>query len=65
MSAGQGPPIPARLAFRTTVTAKKLLDKRPGWGMVTFLSEGLNAAGELAMSFEGRVLVQCRSHPLA
>lgn len=49
------------IAYRSTVLAARPLASRPGWGMVTFLSEGHNAAGELVMSFEGRVLVQARA----
>lgn len=48
------------ISYRSTVTAKRLLASRPGWGMVTFLAEGHNTAGELVMSFEGRVLVQSK-----
>ncbi len=48
------------ISYRSTVTAKRLLASRPGWGMVTFFAEGHNTAGELVMSFEGRVLVQSK-----
>lgn len=48
------------ISYRSTLTAKRLLASRPGWGMVTFLAEGHNAAGVLVMSFEGRVLVQAK-----
>jgi acyl dehydratase len=34
---------------------------RPGWGIVTMLAEGRNGAGELAISFKGRVFVKKRS----
>lgn len=55
------------IAYRSTVTAKRPLASRPGWGMVTFVAEGHNAEGELVMSFEGRVLVQAQGelHPTA
>lgn len=45
------------IAYRSTVTAMRELASRPGWGLVTFLAEGHNPAGELVMAFEGRVLV--------
>lgn len=48
------------VSYRSTVVATRELASRKGWGMVTFLSEGHNPAGELVMSFEGRVLVQAR-----
>ncbi len=46
------------ITYQATVIAKRSLASRPGWGMVTFLSEGHNAKGEPVMSFEGKVLVQ-------
>lgn len=48
------------IAYRSTITAKRPLSSRPGWGMVTFLAEGHNVAGLLVVSFEGRVLVQAK-----
>lgn len=48
------------IQYRSTVISKRELASRPGWGMVFFLSEGHNAAGELVMAFEGKVLVQAR-----
>jgi acyl dehydratase len=50
-----------KIAYRSTVTAKRELASRPGWGMVTFLAEGHNPAGEEVMRFEGRVLVEAAS----
>lgn len=52
------------ISYRSTITAKRPLSSRPGWGMVTFLAEGHTPAGELVMSFEGRVLVQARQSGL-
>lgn len=49
------------IAYRLTVTARRALASRPGWGMVTFLAEGHNPSGALVMGFEGRVLVQSRT----
>lgn len=45
------------ISYRTTVIAKRELASRPGWGIVTFLAEGHNPAGEEVMRFEGKVLV--------
>ena len=53
------------IAYRSTVTAKRPLTSRSGWGLVTFLAEGHNGGGHLVMSFEGRVLVQSRAQPAA
>ena len=49
------------ISYHTRVVAARLLNSRPGWGMVTFLNEGHNPKGDVVMSFEGRVLVQARS----
>lgn len=46
------------LTFRTTITAKRELKTRPRWGIVSMHAEGFNAKGELAMSFDGKVLVE-------
>lgn len=48
------------IAYRSTITATRPLASRPGWGMVSFLAEGHNPAGELVMRFDGKVLVQAR-----
>ncbi|NMD09493.1 MAG: dehydratase [Phyllobacteriaceae bacterium] len=49
------------ISYHTRVVAARLLNSRPGWGMVTFLNEGHNPKGDVVMSFEGKVLVQARS----
>lgn len=49
------------IAYRSTIIDKRLLASRPGWGLVTFLSEGRDAAGELVMGFEGKVLVEAKA----
>ena len=57
----QRPVFPGEaISYRSTVVASRALASRPGWGMVTFLSEGHNASNALVMRFEGRVLVQSR-----
>jgi len=48
------------LRYRMTVTAKRELASRPGWGLVFSLNEGHNQHGELVYSFEGKVLTQRR-----
>ena len=52
-----GVPALETVFYRTTVVAKRELASRPGWGIVTFLAEGHNTAGEEVMRFEGKVLV--------
>lgn len=44
--------------YRAIVTAKRMLNSRPDWGMVTMLCEGHNAEGTQVVSFESKVLVQ-------
>ena len=51
------------ISYRSTVTAKRELASRPGWGMVFALGEGFNQAGELVFSFESKVLTP-RKTPL-
>ena len=44
------------ITYRSTVTGKRELKSRPGWGLVFSLNEGFNQKGELVFSFEGKVL---------
>lgn len=44
------------IRYRVTVTAKRELNSRPGWGLVSALAEGFNQTGELIYSFESKVL---------
>ena len=44
------------LSFFTTATAKRTLASRPGWGLVSGLSEGVNQNGVLVFSFESAEL---------
>ena len=48
------------ISFRATVTGKRELNSRPGWGLVFSLNEGVNQKGELVYSFEGKVLTPKR-----
>ncbi len=45
------------VTYRVTIVAKRELASKPGWGLLTFLAEGHNPAGEEVMQFEGKVLV--------
>lgn len=44
------------ITYRSTVTGKRDLNSRPGWGLAFSLNEGFNQKGELVFSFEGKVL---------
>lgn len=48
------------ITYRSTVTGKRELNSRPGWGLVFSLNEGFNQTGELIFSFEGKVLTPKR-----
>jgi acyl dehydratase len=48
------------ISYRSTVTGKRELASRPGWGLVFSLNEGFNQKGELVYSFEGKVLTPKR-----
>lgn len=48
------------IAYTLTVTGKRDLNSRPGWGMVFSMNEGVNQTGELVFSFEGKVLTPKR-----
>ena len=48
------------ISYRSTVTGKRELNSRPGWGMVFSMNEGFNQKGELVFSFEGKVLTPKR-----
>ena len=48
------------ISSRSTVTGKRELNSRPGWGMVFSTNEGFNQKGELVFSFEGKVLTPKR-----
>jgi acyl dehydratase len=48
------------ITYRSTVTGKRELNSRPGWGLVFSMNEGFNQSGELIFSFEGKVLTPRR-----
>ena len=45
------------ISFFTTPIQKRLLKSRPGWGMVSGYSEGINQNGVLVFSFESSELI--------
>jgi len=45
------------ITFHQTVTAKRPTASRPGWGVVEFITQGTNQAGETVFSFEGAVFL--------
>ena len=46
--------------YRSTVTAKRDLATRPGWGLLFSHNEGFNQSGDVVFSFDGKVLVAKR-----
>ena len=48
------------ITYRCTVTGKRELNSRPGWGLVFSMNEGFDQKGELVFSFEGKVLTPTR-----
>lgn len=48
------------ISFRSTVTGKRALNSRPGWGLVYSLNEGFNQNGERVFAFDGKVLTPAR-----
>ncbi len=48
------------ITYSQTITTKRELKSRPGWGMVISLSEGRNQDGEIVLSFVSKNLVQVR-----
>lgn len=48
------------IAFRLTITGKRPLASRPGWGIVEMHTEGANQRGEAAFAFDGKVLIPRR-----
>ncbi|MCB1378329.1 MAG: MaoC family dehydratase [Alphaproteobacteria bacterium] len=49
------------IRYRTTVTGKRELATRPGWGLLFSYNEGVNQAGELVFCFDGKVFVPMKS----
>jgi acyl dehydratase len=48
------------ISYRVTITGKRDLKSRPGWGMLFGLAEGFNQHGELVYSFESKTLTPKR-----
>lgn len=48
------------IAYSSTVAAKRKLNSRPGWGLVSAHNEGVNQHGEVVFSFTSHVLVGMR-----
>jgi acyl dehydratase len=48
------------VTYSTTATGTRELASRPGWGLLFSHNEGVNQAGELVFSFEGKVMTQRR-----
>lgn len=48
------------IAYTVAVTAKRALNSRPGWGMVTAYSTGTNQNGKEVLNFVSRILVATR-----
>jgi len=49
------------ISYRSSVTSKRELASRPGWGLVFFHNEGINQKGEPVISFTGKLLVARRT----
>jgi acyl dehydratase len=49
------------LSYSSTITAKEDWSRRPAWGAVVTLNEGVNQHGRIAVAFSSRVLVQRRT----
>lgn len=48
------------ITYRSTVTGRRDLKSRPGWGLLFSFNEGFNQKGEPVFSFEGKVLTPKR-----
>ncbi|SCZ09308.1 MaoC family dehydratase [Microvirga guangxiensis] len=48
------------ITYRTTVTAKRVSNSRPGWGLVFHHNSGINQHGEEVFCFEGMVFWERR-----
>lgn len=49
------------ITYGAVITSKRRLASRPGWGIVFSQNTGINQKSELAFSFDGKLLVQCRT----
>jgi acyl dehydratase len=48
------------ITYASTITGKRRLNSRPGWGLVFSANTGTNQDGVTVFSFDGKVLVRCR-----
>ncbi|HEY7747117.1 MAG TPA: MaoC family dehydratase [Aestuariivirgaceae bacterium] len=48
------------ITYSSRMTGKRTLKSRPGWGLLLSLNTGINQAGDLVISFDGKVLIQMR-----
>lgn len=46
------------ISYRTTVTGKKRLRSRPGWGYIAKHNEGFNQHGDKVLEFDGGVFLR-------
>lgn len=48
------------ISYRLTITGRRELKSRPGWGLLFSFNEGFNQQAELVFSFEGKVMTPLR-----
>jgi acyl dehydratase len=48
------------ITYASTITGKRRLNSRLGWGLVFSANTGTNQDGVTVFSFDGKVLVRCR-----
>ena len=46
------------ITYQSTITDKRVMPKRPGWGMMLSRSEGMNQDGKLVLALDGAVLLK-------
>ena len=46
------------ISFQSTITDKREMPNRPGWGMMLSRSEGMNQNGKLVLALDGAVLLK-------
>lgn len=53
------------ITFESAVTAKRVSQSKPGWGLVTTSNIGRNQGGDEVISFTGHVFVERRNSPIS
>lgn len=48
------------IEYTTEVIGKRVSNSRPGRGLITYRSTGVNQSGDLVLSFESTTLIECR-----